>query len=59
MYGKSSLLGGDHYGVWIYVYSNGLSLVEFAFDKGCAAACHLVKDGVVFVYVAKDEVLGM
>ena len=52
-------MGGDHYGVWIYVYSNGLSLVEFAFDKGCAAACHLVKDGVVFVYVAKDEVLGM
>ena len=40
-------IAGDHYGVWIYVYSDSVSLEEVAFDKGCAAACHLVKDGVV------------
>jgi len=47
---------GDHYDVWIYVYYDGVSLEEFPFDKGCAAACHLVEYGVVFVCVAEDEV---
>ena len=51
-------VAGDHYGVWIYVYSDCVSLEEFAFDKGCTAACHLVKNGVVFVCVAEDEVAG-
>ena len=49
---------GDQYGIWIYVYSDGVSLEEFVFDKCCAAACHLVKDSVVFVCVAEDEVAG-
>jgi len=56
--GEVQPVAGDHDGIGIYVNPDGVALEESALDEGGAAACHLVKDGVITVCVAEDKVAG-